>query len=481
MKRQKTIIFIRKKHFQRFFSSLINHPTQVFVIIALFFGLLFIFRLPPLTGTDEFSHFPRVYQITKGIYWEQKLPDNQYGGYLPNNINKMINNYRDLSRKPNSQEFNKRAGELFKTYSSTTQLSNKNTEAIFTSVVIYPPWAYVPSVMGVLAAKLLSLPLIWYVYLGRFLTLVTYVSFTAWAINLLPRGKWFLVVLGLLPVSLTQASIIGADGLVNGLSWLIIAYTIAVFSQKFKLDAKRLIILSVAGLWLCLIKDGYWLIALFPLIVPVEYFINKIHAQVWRISYAIILIFSSLIFAIRTSHVAATTVLTPRTNVYINSQAQLHYVLHNTPSFIFNILTQPFTKNYDTVYQGLVGIVGSRLIYLSIPIMGLLYFALYLTVFEIQPLAEIRKYKKRIWLSTISVILGTYLLISLAFYLGNTQVGAQYVFGVYGRYFLPILPLIIVFPIMGTIVLKLKRAVVIFASLIIVLISLMSTWVMIGA
>jgi len=304
---------------------------------------------------------------------------------------------------------------------------------------------------------------------------MVWIGLTAWAIALLPRGKWFLVVLGLLPTSLTQATIVGADGLVNGLSWLIIAYTLAVFAQKFKLDWKRLILISIASLWLCLIKDGYWLIALFPLIIPAEFFIRKLHAWIWRLTNIFVLGTASLLFAIRTSHVAATTVLTPRLGVYINSKAQLHFVLHHSLFFIGHVLSQPFTKNYDTVYEGLVGIVSSRLIYLSLPMMGLLYLVLLLSLFEIQVMPKLVKYNKRLWASAFIILLGTYLLLSLAFYLGNTQVGAAEVFGVYGRYFLPLLPLLIVFPAMSTIVLKVKRSTVAFVAITVVVISLLST------
>src|ERR1035437_8735050 len=76
----------------------VNYPTEIFIFLALIFGGLFVFQLPPLNGTDEFTHFPRVYQISQGTFWEQKLPDSQYGGYLPNNINNMVNDYRKRPR-----------------------------------------------------------------------------------------------------------------------------------------------------------------------------------------------------------------------------------------------------------------------------------------------------------------------------------------------------------------------------------------------
>jgi len=155
-------------------------------------------------------------------------------------------------------------------------------------------------------------------------------------------------------------------------------------------------------------------------------------------------------------------------------------VVHHILLFTTRALAQPFTKNYDTVYEGLVGIVTNRLIYLSLPIMGLLYLVLFLSISELHIMPELVRYKKRLWGSVFVVLVGTYLLVSLAFYIGNTQVGASDVFGVYGRYFLPLLPLIIVFPVLSNIRLKLKPTTVVGSIIVVILLSLTSTLLSIG-
>lgn len=324
------------------------------------------------------------------------------------------------------------------------------------------------------------MPLIWYVYMGRIFALMIYVVLAGWAIKILPSGKWFLVVVALLPTSLTQASIVGTDGLVNGLSWLIIAITLAVFANKVSLDFRKLILISAACLWLCLIKDGYWLIAALPLIIPIKYFKKPIIGWLWRVADVAVIGAASIIFAIRTRRVAATTVLTPVLNTYINSKAQFHYVEHHILLFSARALAQPFTKNYDTVYESLVGVVTNRLIYLSLPIMGLLYLMLFLSAYDIRTLPSLIKYKKRLWSAAIIVTLGTYLLVSLALYVGITQVGASDVFGIYGRYFLPLLPLIIVFPMLSRSRLRLQPTTVVGSIMIVVFLSLTSTLLSIG-
>ena len=436
--------------------------------------------MAPLNGTDEFSHFPRVYQITQGTFWEKSLPNQQYGGNLPTNINNMINDYRDLSRKSSPQIYEQRKEQLQKTYSSTRLVGASHTSAIFTSVSAYPPWAYVPSVIGVLIAKATSLPLIWYVYLGRLFTLAVWICLTALAIKLLPSGKWFLVAIALLPTSITQAATISSDGLVNGLSWLVLAFTLAILARKITLTWSKLILLTIAGLSVCIIKDAYWLIGAFPLIIPVEYFASKTQAWLWRAASFITIFVGSVWFTMHSSKIVNSTVLTPYLNTYINSKAQLHFLLHHTLFFLGHVLIQPFTKNFDTVYLGVVGIITNRLVYLSIALIGLLYGILFLSLSEVRKVPELVKQRKRLLISAMVIIVGTYLFIAVAFYLAETQVGASTVASVYGRYFLPLIPFLVIFPLTTSLGIKIRVSKISYPIALIIFIGLVSTLFSIG-
>lgn len=419
-------------------------PQTIFLILSLIFGGLFIFGIAPLNGTDEFTHFPRVYQISQGVFWEHKLPYNQYGGYLPTNINRMINDYRDLSRKPTGYIYNTRKQQLNNRYSHTSSPGHKLVPAIFTSVVIYPPWAYIPSLVGLMTAQSLHLPLIYYVYLSRISSILFWIILVYITILLLPSGKWFMVIVALLPTSLTQAATIGADGLLTSISWLMFAYVIYLLNKKKVLNYWHLISLTLGSLLLCLIKDSYWLLSSIIFVFPNCYFGHKLYGWIWRISSAAILIFSSLWFALRTAKVVAPIVLTPIQGVYINSSQQINYILNNPFLFLFRIIIQPFTKSFDTVYLGIVGIITNRLIYLSIFTILILFLALIMSLQQCQFLEHLSVYKHRLLILTVLIVIGTYILISTAFYIGNTGVGASQVNGIYGRYYLPILPYLLV-------------------------------------
>ena len=433
-------------YIKQFTITMLNRPAEIFVLLALIFGSIFIFRLAPLNGTDEFTHFPRVYQISQGIFFEQRLPGNQYGGYLPANINNMINDYRNLSRESPGSGYNSDTKSLNNHYDQITVVGHNKEQAIFTSVVMYPPWAYSAPLIGLLVAKFLSLPLLWYVFMARISALLIWIFLTWLAIRTIPEGKWFILALALLPTTLTQAATVSADGLLIGLSWLLIALSFAAIAGKVKLSWPKLILISALSLGVSIIKDGYFLVGLFPLVIPLSRFASKSTGKLWKIITFLVTTSGMLLFTIRTAGSVSGLELNPTVGMYMNSTKQISYISHHLVLFLLRVVWQPFTKSFDTTYLGIVGIFTNRLIYLSIFIISLLVFGLYLGLINTNSIKSLIHVRYRLWIFGAIIFLGTYILLATAFYIGNTAVGAQYVNGFYGRYFLPIIPLFLILP-----------------------------------
>lgn len=438
---------VRAKY--RFFNlmlRLMDQPSLVFLILALIFGGLFIFKLPPLSGTDEFTHFPRAYQISMGTFWEQPIGNHEYGGRLPVNVNNMINDYRNLSRFPTGQTYLNGAAALNAKYSRLSNPGKQTVVANFTSTLMYPPWAYVPSEIGLLLAKALKLPLVWYVYLSRISTYLVWVVMAFLAIRFLPAGKWFMTALALLPTSISQAATIGGDGIQMGLAWLLIAITLGLVVRKLKPSLPLLVSTTIIAVYAAVIKDGYFLLGLVPLIVPLKLFAKKTIGIVWKAVTLVLVALSAALFTIRTVHAVHGTVLTPTIGMNLNSSAQIHYMLSHVITYGLHIIEEPFTKVFDTTYLGIVAILTNRLIYLSILVIGLLFFGLYLGFRQTPKLEKLNPYKARLMVYFSAIFVLTYGLLASAFYIGNTSVGATFVNGFYGRYFLPLLPLLLIYP-----------------------------------
>lgn len=114
--------------------------------------------------------------------------------------------------------------------------------------------------------------------------------------------------------------------------------------------------------------------------------------------------------------------------------------------FLGRLLVQPFTKSFDTIYLGIVGIITQRLVYLSVAMIGLLYLALLLTWKNTTSIQQFVKQQYYFIGSMGAIAVGTYLIIAAALYVAFTQVGSSVVGGISGTYFLPLLPLALVIP-----------------------------------
>lgn len=75
---------------------------KLFVLIALFFGILFVFILPPFQSVDEGMHFFRTYQISEGKFISQNI-EGAVGDEIPASLSKFYEMYvpfiRNIDKK----------------------------------------------------------------------------------------------------------------------------------------------------------------------------------------------------------------------------------------------------------------------------------------------------------------------------------------------------------------------------------------------
>ncbi len=420
---------------------LIARPEAIFILVATTAGLVFCFLVPPLGGYDEFTHFPRVYHVASGSLWADKLDDKSYGGYLPGNVKEFIDDYRDLTRKGTHDEFKHRAQELRTKYSNTKADKHNLEPTPFTASSVYSPWSYLPSAVGIKLGMLLNLPLSWLVYLGRIFTLLAWLTLAYTALRTLPFGKWFLVVIALLPTSITLSATISPDALVNGTSWLLIALITGVFVRNRPFRKQTKIAIFALALFLCLSKPGYWMLAFLPVILPARYFTTKRKAWIWRISLVIVLSAASILYLNFTRLIAGKYLANQRPEVHLDSKEQIRFILKEPHNFLSLLTEQVISPEYFEVVSGVVGRLTNRLLLLPIWVIGLLYLSLFMAFVSFKRPPPLEEHKKYLLFVGLGVLIGTFLIINIALFVTFTQVRNPYVEGVQGRYFLPVIPL----------------------------------------
>lgn len=404
-------------------------------------GLAFIFIIPPLFANDEIVHFPRAYHVQEGYFWVENLGGSDYGGYLPEQIKQMNDAYRQQVQSKNVDV--KKLEQIKAQYSHEKLISRRNEPLAFTSAALSAGWDYLPPAIGIKLARIMNLPLNWYVYLARVVSLITYIALAYFAIKYMPIGKRFLMVISLLPTSLTQAGTIGMDGLVNGLSWLIIALTFAVLLKKLVITPTLLAVILFLAFYLATTKQGYVPLAALPLILPARLFpfdLKKV--WVWRLFFGGLLLLTSLWYLGATSPIAEVIHRVQRPGLYVNEADQLHYIFQYPLHFLAIIFVQPFTLWAASTYAGIVGVLTNRLVYLPLSVIALLYALLGITCFHKEKEHVSGKDRLYVLISSIGIFLATFILINLALYLSFTRVGFDRVEGLQGRYFLPLLPLL---------------------------------------
>jgi uncharacterized membrane protein len=420
---------------------LTQHPEKVFAVLAIIFGLSFVFGVHPLYGNDEIVHFPRAYQISEGNLWTDHLRGYDYGGQVPVQIKQFNDSYREQVQSDSKETT--RLEEIQARYDTEKLTDQAREELAFSSAGVYSPWSYIPSSLGVMTARLMNLSLNWFVYMGRLLTLLTYIALVYAAIKFLPFGKLFLVVVALLPTSLTQAANLGMDGLVNGFSWLIIALTLAVFTGKLRLSTKVVSLLGFLSLFLATTKQAYGLIALLPLLIPARlYPFSYRLVWLWRGILGGVLLITGLWYIGYTSHIAEMLHFVQRPGLNINEADQLHYIFQHPIQFIAMILIQPFTLWGANVWAGIVGVITNRTIFLPIVVILGLFATMFVALFERERPHIAKRDKLFIVGASAVAFAGTFVLINLALYIAFTRVGYDHVEGLQGRYFLPLLPLV---------------------------------------
>lgn len=269
-------------------------------------------------------------------------------------------------------------------------------------------------------------------YLTRFAGLFAY-SILAWlAVRFVPFGKWTLSCLAIAPMAIYQASTVNADSITNGIGLLFISGTLYVASRE-QIRSKEIAILVFLFMLLFLTKPNIYPLALLPfLLIGPSKFSN-------RLSYLAVILSAVLLFAVEFigwNMLSLNRGFIPSGGV--NAAEQARYILTNPLAFPGVVWTDLTTMGALYLRQW-VGVYGYD--YGTVPVLTYGFFVLGLasTLF-IRTDEQTPDRRTRIGL--IVVLVACYLFTALSLYITYTTVGEKFVYGVQGRYFIPIFPLL---------------------------------------
>jgi uncharacterized membrane protein len=216
--------------------------AAIMVIYGLIAVVLLSINLPPFQNPDELTHFFRAEHISRGNLIGERFETYKSGGLVEKNIFPAHAPFAEIPTSPdNKLDHDKyaRAGEV--RWSGGSQMVS------FPNTANYPPFLYMPSVVGIWIGKLADLSIVETLYLSRLLSGMTSVAVGAAAIALAGTFAPWLFAMLLLPMSLSQMTAVSQDGLMFSLAALSAAIIArAMTGGSISIRFFRLLVLCLA-------------------------------------------------------------------------------------------------------------------------------------------------------------------------------------------------------------------------------------------
>lgn len=237
------------------------HRMVFCFVLAL--GILFSMVLPPYSAPDEQFHINQSFTLASTIY-------NPYLPVAQSQIHSSL-------RRPSDVDVIVQDGEttVFTWQHIAKNLLTTNSDP-FTHTQDYDEYQvdssytmYWISALGVLAGFLLRLGFIPTLFLGRLTNLVFFAFLSAWAVKRTPVAKAVFAAVALLPMTLHLAASYSRDSNLLALCLLFAALVLDLaFGPREKLGWKQLILPALAGLLIVPSKIVYFPLALLVFLIP---------------------------------------------------------------------------------------------------------------------------------------------------------------------------------------------------------------------
>lgn len=383
---------------------------KIFLALASTFAILFIVAMPITTGHDESIHALRAYEYTEG---------------------KFINNGKEYFLEKGTflaTNYKRTYSEILNNMDQYT--TNTNKIRVRYRVSTYSPVNYLPEIMGILTAKMFTKNVIVHLYTARVFSSIICIALLYFAIKKIPFGKNLLFLLCIIPTTIEGIATISADGLLFSASMFFISYILYLTYNKEKINKKDIAILAIFSVIIALSKTVYITLIPFIFIIPKEKWKNiKQKNIICFIIFIVALILDFLWykFGIQKEEISN-----------IGNDAIL-YILNSPIGYIQKIIytiVLLFEKYLTEIFGATIEI--NEVIKISI-FPYILFIMSIIVSIKGKNKTEFKLYQKIIIIFIVVACMGV---IFSALFIEWSRPNLEYIEGIQGRYFLPILPII---------------------------------------
>ncbi|MDA2733126.1 DUF2142 domain-containing protein [Bacillus cereus] len=399
-----------------------------YVLIATIFGSFFAVYTPIHQTSDEWVHFLKSQDVAQGNFITPKHEGNV--GYFVSQ--KILDTY--LHPVPRNEKINPDVVDYVKQFSIRPDMKNQQLFEPQATTAVYTVIPYIPQAIGIKLAMIADTNIWTANILGRLVNLLAFVMMSAYALYKMPIMRRTFMFFMLAPIIMFHAASLSADAVLMGSSFIFIALVMRLwFNEDFK--KSEFVAMAVSGIVMTLCKFTYWPLLLLMLCTRVSKYGMKKNYWLFNIGItgaAGLLVAGWNIFVMK-------YVGDGLNSGNVSATGQISYML-NHPLEALKVFIRSFDHGLDEWFE-----MYNTFGFLSTPLKGILY--LYPIVFVLIAIMDQKEgIPKLDWMKkwglrfcSISVIL----LVMLSIYMTWTTVGFPYVVGIQGRYFIPIIPLIL--------------------------------------
>lgn len=397
---------------------------KIFLYTVPVICLFYIIFMPTFKNHDELYHWYRGYEVSMGRLMTG-INGDILGTEMPENINKIATDDWTSITYTDVKECLRIPLE-----------SNKEKTLYAETSAVYSFVQYLPQGIGIAIARLFTDKVLLLAYAGRTMNMLVAMCCIYFAIKKIPFGKKILLLLSYIPISIEGFSSLSPDAMTISIAFIYIAYILNLaFSKEEKfIDKKQAIILTILSIIMSLCKIVYLPLVLLMFIIPKEKFKDskKIKRIVVIIMIAVIinlvwLGISSIYLAHFREGDSGVQVKTLLLDPIKYIQECLYTLNINADSYIMTMFGQKLGWGELVNIHDIVPYV-------------LFFMTIWITIIDETIKDRFKFFQKIIIMLSVVGIIG---LIFTSLYVQWTTCGSDSIAGIQGRYFIPILPLVV--------------------------------------
>ena len=455
--------------------------VKIYPVVMLIFGLGYMYVFPAMSAPDEIAHFISAYKLSNKMLGKQATVKDGHviiraqdlwiedvdGEYTfdksKSEEEKVLIPEEGSHGKIISSKLEETSYKVFygkgdsrsnNTYISFSGQNYEKAQSLHAPVNTIPSVYFLPAT-GITVARIMGLNSIYLVLFGRMANLILFILFGTLGIYFLPKFKEFIFLVSLLPTTIELAASYSYDAVMISSMIFFVSYVFFLAHEKKEFDIKDLVIVSlIAGLVLpCKMVYFPMLLMLFSIPLYKFKFRGKVDGKIKKENIAFFLasavvVLLSWVFAMylvnRSTVVGYSTSNTSSLEWAGEESYTIGYLLHNklkAVKLFYNTLLLQLEYYHKTMFGAYLGHADDVV---GIPYIGFLVLNIGMIFSVFGEAKEKQLLVKERVLTGISIFFVIFLVL-LSMLIAWTPISSEFIEGVSGRYFIPVLlPLLII-------------------------------------